>query len=208
MDNIRVHDIFPTTVMFGDLGRDFTKDELELFTSNGLAENTVYNIGNVCSKNNYILNDARLAELKKDITSFVNAYVANIIKPKFNVEIYITQSWLNYTEKGKHHHSHAHPNSYLSGVLYVQASDDLDKIYFNKDRYEQIKIYTETFDERNSDSWFFNIKSKDIVVFPSSLNHHVETVKAEDTRISLAFNTFVKGTLGSNGHLTELILNG
>jgi hypothetical protein len=43
-------------------------------------------------------------------------------------------------------------------------------------------------------------------MFPSSTTHQVETKKGNNTRISLAFNTFYKGTIGSNKDLTELIL--
>jgi hypothetical protein len=34
----------------------------------------------------------------------------------------------------------------------------------------------------------------------------VENKKGKNTRISLAFNVFVKGTVGNNKDLTELIL--
>ena len=43
-------------------------------------------------------------------------------------------------------------------------------------------------------------------MFPSSTIHQVETKQGKNTRISLAFNTFYKGTIGSNAALTELIL--
>ena len=43
-------------------------------------------------------------------------------------------------------------------------------------------------------------------MFPSSTTHQVETKQGNNTRISLAFNTFYKGTIGSNFELTELIL--
>ena len=57
----------------------------------------------------------------------------------------------------------------------------------------------------NSDSWWFNVKSGKIIIFPSSLTHHVDNVIADDTRISIAFNSFIKGILGDNKSLTELI---
>ena len=41
-------------------------------------------------------------------------------------------------------------------------------------------------------------------MFPSSTTHQVDLKKGNNTRISLAFNTFVKGTLGKNSGLTEL----
>ena len=43
-------------------------------------------------------------------------------------------------------------------------------------------------------------------MFPSSTTHQVETKQGDNTRISLAFNTFYKGSVGSNKNLTELIL--
>ena len=43
-------------------------------------------------------------------------------------------------------------------------------------------------------------------MFPSSTTHKVEVKKGSNTRISLSFNTFYKGTIGSNKSLTELIL--
>jgi hypothetical protein len=41
-------------------------------------------------------------------------------------------------------------------------------------------------------------------MFPSSLTHGVENVVADDTRVSLAFNSFIKGTFGDKESLTEL----
>ena len=58
----------------------------------------------------------------------------------------------------------------------------------------------------NSDTWFFSVKTGMLVMFPSSTIHQVETKKGKNTRISLAFNTFYKGMIGSNSALTELIL--
>jgi len=43
-------------------------------------------------------------------------------------------------------------------------------------------------------------------LFPSNLTHMVETVQTEDTRISIAFNTFLEGVVGDNKTLTELLL--
>jgi hypothetical protein len=43
-------------------------------------------------------------------------------------------------------------------------------------------------------------------IITHSLNHMVETKEGDNTRISLAFNVFIKGTIGNNKKLTELIL--
>ena len=45
------------------------------------------------------------------------------------------------------------------------------------------------------------------MLFPSWLSHGEEVnEKATTDRISLSFNTFVRGTLGSREDLTELVL--
>jgi hypothetical protein len=38
-------------------------------------------------------------------------------------------------------------------------------------------------------------------MFPSSLTHMVENKEGTNTRISLAFNVFIKGAIGSNKEL-------
>ena len=41
-------------------------------------------------------------------------------------------------------------------------------------------------------------------MFPSNLNHAVQTKKTDGTRISLSFNTFLKGELGSMAKTNHL----
>ena len=92
-------------------------------------------------------------------------------------------------------------------VLYISANEDEDKIKFHDSGYKQIMLDIDNYDIYNSDSWWFEVKTGDIVLFPSNLTHNVESVTSKDTRISLAFNTFLTGTLGNNKNITELKLN-
>ena len=197
--------LFPTPVMFNDIGRDFTEVELEFIKKHGKEGMTNRNVGNVTSNNNYILNEPELADLKKDVTEHINEYVKRVYKPKYPAEAFVTQSWLNYTAKGEFHHKHEHPNSFISGVLYIHTDATKDKITFHKSGYQQIQLVSDTFDVYNSSSWWFNVKPGGIVAFPSGLTHHVEDVVADETRVSLAFNSFIKGTIGDNKSLTEFI---
>lgn len=195
--------LFPTPVMFTELDRDFTQQELDFVEKHSHATNK--NVGNVTSNNNYILNEPEFADLHKYVTEVVNEYSKRVYKPKYENEIFITQSWLNYTEKGEFHHQHEHPNSFISGVLYIHTDETKDKITFHRSGYKQLQLEPTSYDIYNSDSWWFNVKPKGIVVFPSSLTHRVENVIADETRISIAFNTFIKGVLGDNHSLTEFI---
>jgi uncharacterized protein (TIGR02466 family) len=136
-------------------------------------------------------------DLKASILENVNNYFLQIVRPKFEVLPYITTSWINLGPAGSNHHEHSHSNSFCSGVFYLQADQSNDNITFYNSRYQQIKIYTEDYNLYNSDSWSVPVNTGDILIFPSYLNHAV-TKTTSDSRISLAFNVFVKGVLGNN----------
>ena len=129
------------------------------------------------------------------------------ICPKNDVRLKITQSWLNWTKPGEYHHKHAHPNSLISGCFYVNAKKETDKIVFYKEIYQQIKFPPIAWNAYNSESWWYSIGTNDLIFFPSHLNHMVQPVGGEDTRISLAFNTFPIGHIGDESELTALYLD-
>ena len=95
----------------------------------------------------------------------------------------------------------------LHHTFCISANEDEDKIKFHRSVYKQLLLDTDNFDILNSETWWFKVKTGGIVLFPSSLTHNVESVTPKDTRVSLAFNTFLTGTLGDNKALTELKLN-
>jgi len=199
---MNINNLFPTAVGFEKLGRDLTEDELKF-----IREQVRYpNEGNTTSENRKLLKSVELTEIREFIEDAMLEYFKSVYAPKFDVTPYITQSWANYTEPGQYHHKHAHPNSIISGVFYPQASRELDKIYFYKEGYERIKFPTDNYNHWNSESWWFEVGAGDLILFPSNLTHMVQTKQGEGTRISIAFNTFVKGYIGSDESLTGLHL--
>ncbi len=198
-----LHGLFPTPLIFTNIEREFTKEELEFFDEQG--KTTFKNDGNVTSLDNYLMKHDAMSTIKQELTESLQMFLDNIIKPKDDVKPYVTQSWLNYTAENQYHHKHAHPNSFLSGVMYVNADPEKDKITFFTESYKQIKLNPKEFNWYNAESWYFTVKPGDIVVFPSSLTHMVEQKAGTNTRISLAFNSFLRGSIGDNRSLTELL---
>lgn len=202
-----IQPIFPVPVVLSQLERDWTAEEKQFFAKQNSKQ--MRNIGNSMSKNNYVLNEPEMAGLKAEIDVVLKQYVDNIIVPESDdVEIYVTQSWMNWTRKGEYHHRHTHSNSYLSGVVYINADEKIDKIVFINDVYRTIKFTHKETNHFNTETWNFTSRPGMLILFPSWLTHMVE-IKGEshnNTRISLAFNTFVRGTLGANNSLTELKL--
>ena len=199
-----INGIFPTPIYISKLDRKLTTLELKFVDKNKKDFNK--NDGNITSNNNYILNEKPFANIKKELDLRVQDYFDKVISTANNITPYITQSWLNYTETNQYHHKHAHPNSLVSGVFYINCNKEHDKIKFFNDTYQIIKPEIKEYNIWNSQSWWFPVKTGDVILFPSSLTHMVENKQGNNTRISLAFNIFIKGTVGNNKNLTELII--
>lgn len=200
-----INGIFPTPIYTSKLNRELTKKELSFIDK--IKSDCNKNEGNITSNDSYILNNKIFKDLKEELDLRVQDYFDKIICPANDIAPYITQSWLNYTETNQYHHKHEHPNSLVSGVFYINCNEEFDKIkFFKKFNYQIIKPEVKDWNLWNSESWWFSIKTGDIILFPSSLTHMVETKQGDNTRISLAFNVFIKGTVGNNKQLTELIL--
>jgi uncharacterized protein (TIGR02466 family) len=199
-----INSIFPTPIYISKLNRKLTNKELSFIDKTKSDCNK--NEGNITSNDNYILNHKTFKDLKTNLDLKVQDYFQKVISPTDSITPYITQSWLNYTETNQYHHKHAHPNSLVSGVFYINSNDKFDKIKFFKEDYKTIKPEIKQWNLWNSETWWFPVNTGDIILFPSSLTHMVETKEGTNTRISLAFNVFIKGTVGINKQLTELIL--
>lgn len=163
------------------------------------------NSGNTTSRDNNILNNSTLTKLRSWIEDQLQEFFLSVFNPKNSVSLKITQSWVNYSTPGQFHHKHAHPNSFISGVFYIQTNPQ-DKIFFSREEYQQIKILPKNWNIWNSDSWWYEAIQGRLILFPSSLTHMVPRVEGNETRISLSFNTFPIGLLGEEAELTELKL--
>ena len=197
-----IESIFPTAIGFNKLFRELTNSEKDFL----LNQKTYVNEGNSTSENTYVLEDEKLKDLKSFIESSVLDYFREVHAPDKNVTPYITQSGLNFTEENEYHHIHEHPNSLISGVFYINADENNDAIKLFNTKYLMIRPEVTTWNVWNSLSWRFPVKTGLIILFPSSLTHSVDFKKGNNTRVSLAFNVFVKGILGDNKSLTELKL--
>ena len=199
-----IHTLFATPVYITKLKREFTSEENKF--TNKIKLRCHKNTGNRTSIDRNIINNKQYSSLRKELNKIVKDYFNKIICPSNNIKPYITQSWLNYTDTNQYHHIHNHPNSLISGILYINADKDNDKVVFKSDKYNMISLETEKFNAFNSSSWWFPVETGQVFLFPSSLSHSVETKKGKNTRISLAFNVFIEGVIGSKKRLTELTL--
>jgi uncharacterized protein (TIGR02466 family) len=196
--------LFPTPIGSTFLDREFTQVEMDYFT---LDINAPYpNTGNKTSHDTYVLENKALKDVKQFCESAVNEYFKEIYQPSLDISLYITQSWVNFTNPNEYHHGHTHRNSIISGCLYIDVEKETDKITFFKNNDESIHIESSNYNMYNSEFWWFNVENKKLLLFPSKLKHCVDRTDSKKTRISLAFNTFLKGEIGNQRQLTRLKL--
>ena len=203
-----VHALFPCPVYMVQRDTDLTRKEekeIEKIVKEGMYKN----VGNSTSNNSDIFN-GKLKYIKQFCEQHIEIYVKKIISSfDKNSKFYITQSWLNITKPGEFHHEHSHRNSIISGVFYI-STEGGDNIVFSDPNMKikhQMNFIPKEFNAYNSLTWEFPVENNVLMLFPSWLNHKVlSNKKATTDRISLSFNTFVKGTIGDKNNLTELIL--
>jgi uncharacterized protein (TIGR02466 family) len=196
--------LFPVAVGMDSIERDFTKKEMSTFDK--IMETTHNNEGNITTDNNYVLETPALKKLKELVKTKLDLYIETHYPPENEeLKFVITQSWINISQPNQWHHPHGHPNSIFSGVLYLNAVPDVDKIFFIKDEpYQRIEYPFKGWNSFNSREWWLPVETGSIVIFPSYLRHRVAPNQSEHNRVSLSFNTFAIGKLGREENLTGL----
>jgi hypothetical protein len=164
---------------------------------------------NWVSINTKVINAPEMSRCKEIFEYHLNAYVNTTFC--CDQEFFITNSWIARTKPGEEHHKHLHPNSIISGVLYLKVEKEPSSISFHKEPATKGDIGllydVKDFNIYNSDSWSIPVSQSQIVIFPSSLQHSVNTNDTENERIVLGFNTFVKGSFGKGAYCADLVLN-
>lgn len=196
-----VKPLFPIAVGFEMFEPGFTSKQKNFIIDNDYGPNT----GNLTTKDRYLARHKILKNFVEFCDASVNKYFQKIYQPKNDTKLRLTQMWANVSNKGQWHHRHAHPNSFLSAVFYMQCNSS-DEIMFYKEGYSQLRVTTENFNEFNSSDWYFPVTENMLVIFPSHLSHSVPEVKGDQSRISISMNTFPVGILGQDEECTECIL--
>lgn len=163
---------------------------------------------NLISDNLYIFEVPELKSVKAAVQDALNIYASEVLG--IGQKLYVTQSWslINHPNVGMHGHSHS--NSIISGSLYYcELPEPVSGMIFDKHRtYQQIELRPED-SKRNIFNTTMNIvtpKTGEVILFSSSLQHMVEANTSDQPRYSIAFNSFVKGKVGSFRDVSELTL--
>jgi uncharacterized protein (TIGR02466 family) len=211
----KIVNIFPTPIYVAKRETEATTSELEdiksIVEKASEKETGSFSTGYIISsrKDTHIF-DTKLNSLNEFCKQHINTYVNEIISPKnTELDFYITQSWLNVVHPGESHPVHCHTNSLISGIFYVSTVEG-DAIQFydpgslmkNRTEIEMLDVTVWNAPVQN-----LNIHKNELILFPAWLGHGVSgNASATTDRISFAFNVFVKGSIGEEARMTELVL--
>jgi uncharacterized protein (TIGR02466 family) len=196
--------IFPTPVMRASIGRGFSEEELGFFER--MWTRSQANVTNFRSFDTRVLDAPEMESLRAMVAEHVNQFGWKVISAHPRHKFYITQSWLNFTQPGQSHFRHMHTNSLISGSLYIYVKKEVDSICFYRNSGAQILVTDDHSNPYTTPIHRVTVGVGDLVLFPSSLLHDVEPTTGGHIRVSLAFNAFIKGELGSEERLNRLVV--
>lgn len=110
---------------------------------------------------------------------------------------YITNMWANITHPNRRHSMHIHPNSLLSGLVYIKVPKHCGQTIFASPR-QLAKNLEPTYlakNEFNADIFSLPPEKGRMLLWPSHVPHAVEEGAADEAedRIVVAFNVMIRG---------------
>lgn len=155
-----------------------------------------------------MLGNSEFAELRKLIDSHVQDYVKNIYAPEDGIEFFLTTSWAMLHRPGNWSHTHTHANAIVSGILYLTTDAKSGDLLFtnahNNLAPKLLTINKKSYNPYNTEFWHITPEDNQIVIFPSNLPHSVNRNESEIDRYCIAFNYFIRGTLGHHEGLLNI----
>ena len=205
---MQIQSLFPTSIAFLQMDKAVSKKILAFMKSKGMQMEL--NISNNTSIDRFVLNNDELSDIKKVLTDSVNQYFKEMVNSDQDLELNITNSWINVTKNGESHQLHKHKNSILSAVLYIDTCEE-DTITFitEHDVFGNLSFTSTPTTMWDSTKWTASAETDTLIIFPSTLQHRVSPRPntCTGTRISLSFNTWFKDTVRSGeGSSTQLHL--
>ena len=155
-------------------------------------------------------NNRIFQELKIHIEDLLNTKIKSKLLDKRRLgKFKIKNMWFTIMEKNNSHHSHCHPKSVFSGVMYVKKKDSNDGMLqillpkYNLSEYKNSNLdkllntnviltdsRSSTEKHKNLDKkiFVFNPKENEMIIFNSYLYHWVDKYDDTEDRISIAWD--------------------
>ena len=135
--------------------------------------------------------------IKNTVINLAEQYSTNVLGLEKD-SLVLNAMWANVRKNYSKHHIHQHPNSFVSGVMYLQIPTDteLDTFFFVDPRPAK-NMFHGIFEKESpisNRSWWYTPKEGCVIMFPSWLEHGTDEFfsTTNNYRISLSFNLILK----------------
>jgi uncharacterized protein (TIGR02466 family) len=195
IEDVSVHEIFPTPIWSVDLKPDFAtalNERLLREIEALISPRPVLPPGANWQTDPTLHRLPQFAELV-EIVEKASKGAAEFLKLRAR-DLEVTGCWANINPPGGRNSSHTHPNNFLSGVYYVATPASEGRIVFEDPRpqaYVMMPPVAE-FTRHNGNNIVFDVKPGRLVLFPAWLTHSVPVNASEHERVSIAFNLMFK----------------
>lgn len=190
--------LFSTPIYVGDV--QITSEEIDHCNSQHKSEGSFAKF--MISHDDRVFDDPILAGLKSQVKTHLDRYIDDVYKLNHDsFEFYINTSWVSDVVYESKVHPHRHCHSIFTGVIVLNCTDGTRLILDNPQtpimpgffnfKYNEFNTY-------NSIDWYFDLKPNQIYIFPSNLNHSAVCINPEAGLRVIAFDTFIKGTVGKH----------
>ena len=198
--------VFATPVYKSDNLYKLTNEQLDYLKTLEMIKNKG---GNFLTTRKDIMNDESMKDFKHWCLLNVRAF-AKQLGASERTSFYITQSWMNRNPPHSYHHTHMHPNSIFSCIYYVEG-DKCPTYFYRYD--DRTSFGNFAFYENNKGSNAFTATKAGVmnevgrlVIFPSSMVHDVDNNESDKDRVTISFNTFIRGEMGEPENSNHLII--
>jgi uncharacterized protein (TIGR02466 family) len=143
----------------------------------------------------------------KDLFAYLNKGLAEVKSLQYDgdFDFVITECWATKTDKYQKHHSHTHPNSIISGIIYLTDHPDATTEFYLQNPWH----WTDQFLKIGKGQSKISIASITpemgrVVFFPSNLQHSTKPNLNTKSRYTISFNTFISGNIGKQATLLNI----
>lgn len=206
MNKPTIYPLFSSPVYVNNIG-DFPRPDIKaLEYASTIPGGGSYHF--LSSVDKHVLERAEFAHVRSLIMKEVDTYTRQLLVVNRSIEFYITDSWVNIHKRGHHAGAHVHHNSLISGVLYLKVAENSGDLVFHKEALSLVPfppaldLDVDAYNIYNCKSWGHRPKTNDICLFPSVVMHSVDPNESDEERWCLAFNVFVRGSIGALHKLT------
>lgn len=197
-----VKPLFAEPYFVTNIADAISADQIKFIQSIKMIENQM----NYISEELYLFDRPELKSIKQAVHAALATYASEVMGVQH--DLHVTQSWALMNPPGVGMHAHTHSNSLVSGSLYYAPMPDPpgNMIFERTNGYRQIEMAVNEGKQNvyNTPRNAVIPKQGDLVLFSSSILHFVEINQSQQNRHSIAFNSFVRGKIGSFRDVSEL----